>query len=603
MPLPILFEILCDTVLVWNYARFTPDGELLKGASLAAQKSSSDLAIARAAPLLDIREVAAKYDLDEEHLILHGKHISKVHLSILDQIKDRPHGKYIDVTAINPTPLGEGKTVTTIGLGMGLNHIGKRAVSTIRQPSMGPVFGIKGGAAGGGRSQVIPMEDFNLHLTGDTHAVGLANNLLAAWVDTSILKGNPYRIDPQEVTWKRCLDVNDRSLRQMIVGLGGPSNGVPRETGFDITSASEVMAILGLSRDAQDLRKRLGRIVVGLDGDNEPVTAEQVGAAGAMAVVLKDAIHPNFMQTLEGTGCFVHTGPFANIAHGNSSIVADRIALKLADYVVTESGFGADMGAEKFFNIKCRVSGLHPDAAVMVVTIRALKVHSGRYKVSPGKPLPAGILEEDISAVEDGICNLKRHIENVGKFGVPVVVALNRFSSDTDGEIEAALNLSRAAGAFDAVISDVHAKGGAGGAALADAIVRACDDAPAKFNTLYADDIPVTEKIATVCQEIYRADGVNFKPAARKSIRRFEKMGLGHLPVCMAKTQYSFSDDPRRVGAPDGFRVTVRDVRLSAGAGFLYALTGDIMTMPGLGSNPALLQIDIDNEGLPEGLF
>ena len=597
------FEILCDTVLVWNYARFTPDGELLEGASLAAQKSSSDLAIARAAPLLDIREVAAKYDLDEEHLILHGKHISKVHLSILDQIKDRPHGKYIDVTAINPTPLGEGKTVTTIGLGMGLNHIGKRAVSTIRQPSMGPVFGIKGGAAGGGRSQVIPMEDFNLHLTGDTHAVGLANNLLAAWVDTSILKGNPYRIDPQEVTWKRCLDVNDRSLRQMIVGLGGPSNGVPRETGFDITSASEVMAILGLSRDAQDLRKRLGRIVVGLDGDNEPVTAEQVGAAGAMAVVLKDAIHPNFMQTLEGTGCFVHTGPFANIAHGNSSIVADRIALKLADYVVTESGFGADMGAEKFFNIKCRVSGLHPDVAVMVVTIRALKVHSGRYKVSPGKPLPAGILEEDISAVEDGICNLRRHIENVGKFGVPVVVALNRFSSDTDGEIEAALNLSRAAGAFDAVISDVHAKGGAGGAALADAIVRACDDAPAKFNTLYADDIPVTEKIATVCQEIYRADGVNFKPAARKSIRRFEKMGLGHLPVCMAKTQYSFTDDPRRVGAPDGFRVTVRDVRLSAGAGFLYALTGDIMTMPGLGSNPALLQIDIDNEGLPEGLF
>ena len=597
------FEILCDTVLVWNYARFTPDGELLKGASLAAQKSSSDLAIARAAPLLDIREVAAKYDLDEEHLILHGKYISKVHLSILDQIKDRPHGKYIDVTAINPTPLGEGKTVTTIGLGMGLNHIGKRAVSTIRQPSMGPVFGIKGGAAGGGRSQVIPMEDFNLHLTGDTHAVGLANNLLAAWVDTSILKGNPYRIDPQEVTWKRCLDVNDRSLRQMIVGLGGPSNGVPRETGFDITSASEVMAILGLSRDAQDLRKRLGRIVVGLDGDNEPVTAEQIGAAGAMAVVLKDAIHPNFMQTLEGTGCFVHTGPFANIAHGNSSIVADRIALKLADYVVTESGFGADMGAEKFFNIKCRVSGLHPDAAVMVVTIRALKVHSGRYKVSPGKPLPAGILEEDISAVEDGICNLRRHIENVGKFGVSVVVALNRFSSDTDGEVEAALNLSRAAGAFDAVISDVHAKGGAGGAALADAVVRACDDAPAKFNTLYADDIPVTEKIATVCQEIYRADGVNFKPAARKSIKRFEKMGLGHLPVCMAKTQYSFTDDPRRVGAPDGFRVTVRDVRLSAGAGFLYALTGDIMTMPGLGSNPALLQIDIDNEGLPEGLF
>ncbi|MBT5739267.1 MAG: formate--tetrahydrofolate ligase [Planctomycetes bacterium] len=570
---------------------------------MAQPKPTSDLAIARAATLLDIRKVAARYDLDEDHLILHGNHMAKVNLSILDQISDRPQGKYIDVTAINPTPLGEGKTVTTIGLGQGLNHIGKKAVSTIRQPSMGPVFGIKGGAAGGGQSQVIPMEDFNLHLTGDTHAVGLANNLLAAWVDTSTLMGNPHRIDPQSVSWRRCLDVNDRTLRQMIVGLGGPKNGIPRETGFDITSASEVMAILGLSSDAKDLRTRLGRIVVGLNQDGDPVTAEQLGAAGAMAVVLKEAIHPTFMQTLEGTGCFVHTGPFANIAHGNSSIVADRIALKLCDYVVTESGFGADMGAEKFFNIKCRISGMKPDAAVVVATIRALKVHSGRYKVTPGKPLPEEILREDISAIEDGIGNLQRHIENVGKFGVPVVVALNRFPTDTDGEVEAVLDLAKSAGAFDAVISDVHTNGGAGGAALADAVVRACSEVTAEFKTLYPDEMSIKNKIGTICQEIYRADGVDFKPAARKAIKRFEKMGLDHLPICMAKTQYSFSDDPKKVGAPENFRMTVRDIRLSAGAGYLYALTGDIMTMPGLGSKPALLNIDLDEEGMPLGLF
>ena len=570
---------------------------------MAQPKPTSDLAIARAATLLDIRKVAARYDLDEDHLILHGNHMAKVNLSILDQISDRPQGKYIDVTAINPTPLGEGKTVTTIGLGQGLNHIGKKAVSTIRQPSMGPVFGIKGGAAGGGQSQVIPMEDFNLHLTGDTHAVGLANNLLAAWVDTSTLMGNPHRIDPQSVSWRRCLDVNDRTLRQMIVGLGGPKNGIPRETGFDITSASEVMAILGLSSDAKDLRTRLGRIVVGLNQDGDPVTAEQLGAAGAMAVVLKEAIHPTFMQTLEGTGCFVHTGPFANIAHGNSSIVADRIALKLCDYVVTESGFGADMGAEKFFNIKCRISGMKPDAAVVVATIRALKVHSGRYKVTPGKPLPEEILREDISAIEDGIGNLQRHIENVGKFGVPVVVALNRFPTDTDGEVEAVLDLAKSAGAFDAVISDVHTNGGAGGAALADAVVRACSEVTAEFKTLYPDEMSIKNKIGTICQEIYRADGVDFKPAARKAIKRFEKMGLDHLPICMAKTQYSFSDDPKKVGAPENFRMTVRDIRLSAGAGYLYALTGDIMTMPGLGSKPALLNIDLDVEGMPLGLF
>ena len=570
---------------------------------MSQSRPTSDLEIARAASLVDIRQVATRYGIEEDELVLHGKHMAKIPLSILDRIGSNPTGKYIDVTAINPTPLGEGKTVTTIGLSLGLNHIGKKAVATIRQPSMGPVFGIKGGAAGGGHSQVIPMEDFNLHLTGDTHAIGLANNLLAAWVDTSILKGNPHRIDPPTVTWKRCLDVNDRALRNIIVGLGGSKNGVPRESGFDISSASEVMAILGLSSDSSDLRERLGRIVIGLNDDGDLVTAEQMGAAGSMAVLLKDAIHPTFMQTLEGTGCFVHTGPFANIAHGNSSIVADRIALSLCDYVVTESGFGADMGAEKFFNIKCRLSGMKPDAVVLVATIRALKVHSGRYKVVPGKPLPEEMNQEDIQAVEEGCSNLRRHIENLGKFGTPVVVALNRFPTDTGGEIEAVLNIAREAGAFDAAISEVHSHGGEGGATLAKAVVKACEEVPAEFKMTYPDDLPVRDKIRSIATEIYRADGVDFKPTASKAIRKFEKLGLGHLPICMAKTQYSFTDNPKIVGAPDGFRITVRDVRLSAGAGFLYALTGDIMTMPGLGSRPGLLQIDVDEEGRPQGLF
>jgi formate--tetrahydrofolate ligase len=563
---------------------------------------ASDLEIARKATLRDIREIAGNYGIEEHELILYGPHMAKVKLDILDRIEKNPRGKYVDVTAINPTPLGEGKTVTTIGLGLGLNHIGKKTVSTIRQPSMGPVFGIKGGAAGGGHSQVIPMEDFNLHLTGDTHAVGIANNLLAAWVDTSILMGNPHDIDPSSVTWKRCLDVNDRSLRECIIGLGGSSNGVPRETGFNITSASEVMAILGLSHDLSDLRERLGRIVVGFDSKGNGVTAEQLGAAGAMTAVLTHAIHPNFMQTLEGTGSFVHTGPFANIAHGNSSIVADRIALRLCDYVVTESGFGADMGAEKFFNIKCRVSGMKPDCAVVVATVRAIKVHSGRYKIRPGKPLPPEMLQEDLPALEEGIGNLLRHVENVRKHGVPAVVAINRFPTDTDGEIAAMVELAQRAGASAAVVSDVHARGGEGGAALAEAVVKACEE-PANFAPIYPDDMAISKKIETVCKEIYRADGVTFLPAAKKAMKRYEKMGLGHLPVCMAKTQYSFSDNPKLIGAPTGFRVTVRDVNLSAGAGFFYALCGDMMTMPGLGSQPALLNIDIDDQGEVQGLF
>jgi len=562
----------------------------------------SDLEIAREAKLLPIRKVAERYGIQEDELIPYGHHMAKVDLKILDRLKGKPQGKYIDVTAINPTPLGEGKTVTTVGLGLGLNHIGKKAVSTIRQPSMGPVFGIKGGAAGGGHSQVIPMENFNLHLTGDTHAVGMANNLLAAWIDTYLLLSNKVGLDPQSITWKRCLDVNDRCLRETIVGLGSKLNGIPRQTGFNITSASEVMAILGLANDLKELRERLGQIVVGLDQDKKPVTAEQLGAAGAMAAVLKDAIHPNFMQTVEGTGSFVHTGPFANIAHGNSSIVSDRIALGLCDYVVTESGFGADMGAEKFFNIKCRVSGLEPDAVVIVATVRALKVHSGRYVVKPGKPLPPEMSQEDIPALEEGIANLQRHIENVAKHGVPAVVAVNRFPTDTPGEIEALLDLAQKAGAKKAVVSEVHARGGEGGAALAEAVVEAAEQ-PSDFKMLYPDDASIKEKIETVAKEIYRADGVDFMPAARKSMRNFEKMGMGRLPVCMAKTQYSFSDDPKKIGAPTGFRMKIRELNLSAGAGFLFAICGDMMTMPGLGSKPALLNIDLDDAGEIQGLF
>ncbi|MCI0651979.1 MAG: formate--tetrahydrofolate ligase [Planctomycetes bacterium] len=562
----------------------------------------SDLEIARQAKLQEIRSIAARYGIQEDELIPYGRHIAKVDLKILDRIGKSRRGKYIGVTAINPTPLGEGKTVTTIGLGLGLNRIGKKAVSTIRQPSMGPVFGIKGGAAGGGRSQVVPMEAFNLHLTGDTHAVGVANNLLAAWIDTSILKGNSTRLVPASITWKRCLDINDRALRRIVVGLGGSENGIPRETGFNITSASEVMAVLGLARDLRDLRERLGRIVVGLDADGGPVTAEDLGAAGAMAAVLRDALHPNFLQTIEGTGCFVHSGPFANIAHGNSSIVADQVALHLCDYVVTESGFGADMGAEKLFNIKCRISGLRPDAMVVVASVRALKVHSGRYKVKPGVPLPEDMKREDLKALEQGVVNLRRHIENIKKHGLPSVVAVNRFPSDTDNEIEALLSLARSAGASDAVVSQVHAQGGEGGSALAAAVVKACEQ-PSRFEFLYRDEATIQQKIETIAKEIYRASRVAYLPEASKAIKRFEAMKLGHLPVCMAKTQYSFSDDPQKVGAPEGFEITVREVHLSAGAGFLYALLGDMMTMPGLGSKPALLNIDLNEHGEIEGLF
>ncbi len=562
----------------------------------------SDIEIAQESTMKPIQEIAAGIGIDENELELYGPYKAKINLSILDRLKDRPNGKYIDVTAITPTPLGEGKTVTTIGLTLGLNKIGKNAITCIRQPSLGPVFGIKGGAAGGGYSQVVPMEDFNLHFTGDVHAVGAANNLLAAFIDTSIMQGNPLRIDPYSITWNRVVDISDRVLREIIVGLGGKLNGRPRQTGFDITVASEVMAILAMATDLQDLRVRLGRIIIGTNVDGEPVTAEDLQCAGSMAVLLRDAIKPNLIQTIENTPVFVHCGPFANIAQGNNSIIEDRIALKLGDYVVTESGFGADLGAEKFLNIKCRYSGLTPDAAVIVCTIRALKMHSGKYQVVAGKPLDPGLASEDLDGVEKGSVNLLAHIENVKKFGVPVVVAINRFVDDTDAEIDLVRKLATAAGADEVAMSDVWAKGGEGGRELAEAVVRAADK-PSDFKFLYPDEASIKEKIETIATEIYGADGVDYLPAAEAKIELYTKMGLSNLPICMAKTHLSLSHDPTLKGRPKGFRLPIRDIRASVGAGFLYPLCGNMMTMPGLPAKPAGQNIDIDENGVVKGLF
>jgi len=562
----------------------------------------SDIEIAQAAKMKPIVEIAKEIGVKEEELELYGNHKAKISLDILDRLQDKPSGKYIDVTAITPTPLGEGKTVTTIGLSLGLNKIGKKVITCIRQPSLGPVFGIKGGAAGGGYSQVVPMEDFNLHLTGDVHAVGLAHNLCAAFLDNSILKGNPLNIDPLSVTWRRVVDISDRFLRNIAVGLGGKNDGFPRETGFDITVASEVMAILALTTSLKDLRERLGKIVVATTYDGKPVTAEDLKVAGAMAVLLRDAIKPNLMQTLENTPCFVHAGPFANIAHGNSSIISDQIALKLGDYIVTESGFGADCGAEKFFNIKCRYSGLVPDVVVLVCTVRALKMHSGRFKVVAGKPLDAGLLKEDLSALEEGCSNLEKQIENMRLFGVPVVVAINKFTADTDNEIELLRKKSIDAGAEDAVLSEVWAKGGEGGAKLAEAVVAAAEK-PANFKFLYPLDIPIKEKIEKIAIEIYGAAKVEYAPLAEKKIDMYTKMGFDKLPLCMAKTHLSLSHDPKLKGRPTGFTLPVRDVRASVGAGFLYPLCGEMRTMPGLPSVPAGTKVDIDKDGKVVGLF
>lgn len=562
----------------------------------------ADIEIAQRAELRRVRDVAEECGILPDELEPYGPVKAKVSLDILGRLADRPDGKLVDVTAITPTPLGEGKTLTTVGLGQALRASGRSAFTCIRQPSLGPVFGIKGGAAGGGHSQVVPMEDVNLHLTGDFHAVGAAHNLCAAFIDNHLFHGNSLGLDPSAVRWRRAVDISDRALRSIIVGLGGGANGIPRETGFDITSASELMAILALADGLGDLRERIGRIVVGTTHDGSPVTTEDLRVAGAMTVLMKDTIKPNLVQNLEGGPVLVHAGPFANIAHGNSSVVADRIGMKLADYTVTESGFGADMGFEKFMNIKCRASGLRPDCAVVVATVRALKSHSGRFQVVPGKPLDPGLMREDLDALAAGLPNLVRHVENVNAFGVPVVVAINTFPSDTPAEHEMIRHAALGAGAFAAVSHTMHADGGAGGRELADAVAAACEQ-PREIAFTYPDEMPVEQKIVTVARKVYGADAVEFSIEAHRAIASYTEMGFGSLPVCMAKTHLSLSDDPRRKGAPTGWTLYVRDVRLSAGAGFLYALCGDIMTMPGLPTVPAGESIDIDPDGTVHGLF
>ncbi len=562
----------------------------------------SDLDIAQAAQMKPIVEIAQKMGLDEDDIELYGKYKAKVSLAVMDRLGDRPNGKYIDVTAITPTPLGEGKTVTTVGLGQALNRIGKNCITCIRQPSLGPVFGIKGGAAGGGYAQCVPMEDFNLHFTGDVHAVGLAHNLCSAFLDNSIVKGNKLNIDPLSIIWPRVLDVSDRSLRQIVIGLGGKENGLPREAGFDITVASEVMAILALASDLKDLRARLGRIVVAFTHDGKPVTAEELQVAGSMAVLLRDAIKPNLIQNLEGGPVMVHAGPFANIAQGNNSIIEDRIALKLGDYVVTESGFGADMGAEKFMNIKCRYSGLTPDAVVIVATVRALKMHSGDFTIVAGRPLDPGLTQENLSALERGGDNLAKHIENMKSFGVPVVVAVNRFTYDSDKEIELVQQMAIKAGADNAVPSEVWAKGGAGGEELAKAVAAAAEK-PADFKFTYDTNAPIKEKIEAVAKNIYGADGVDYSPVAEKKIKLYTDLGYTNVPVCMAKTHLSISHDQTLKGRPRNFRLPIRDVRAAMGAGFLYPLCGEMRTMPGLPSVPAGTKIDLDENGKVIGLF
>ncbi len=569
----------------------------------------SDLEIAQEAQMKPISEIAKGMGLHEEEIEHYGKYKAKINLEVLDRLKGRPDGKFIDVTAITPTPLGEGKTVTTIGLGMALNrlfekeHMQKKAIITLRQPSLGPVFGIKGGAAGGGYSQIVPMEDFNLHFTGDVHAISLANNLLCAFIDNHLHHGNEKGIDEHAITFNRCVDVSDRSLRNVVIGLGDKEDGVPREAKFDITVASEVMAILALASDLKDLRKRLGRIIAAWTKDKKPVTAEDLMCAGSMAVLLKDAIKPNLIQTLENDPVIVHAGPFANIAHGNNSIIADRIALKLSDYVVTESGFGADCGAEKFMNIKCRVGGLKPSCVVIVATVRALKEHGGAYSLPPGKKFDQALIaKENVEALRKGVVNLAKHIENMKSFGVPVVVAINRFTTDTEKEINALKEEATKAGADDCVLNDVWAKGGPGGLDLARAVVKACDK-QTHFQFTYPLEATIQEKIEAVATMIYGADGVDYTATAESSIKRLTKNGFGNIPVCMAKTHLSISDDPKLKGAPKGWRLTVRDVKVSAGAGFLYALCGEMRTMPGLPSVPAGTKIDIDENGKVVGLF
>lgn len=581
----------------------------------------SDLDIAQAATVRPIMEVAAELGLEADDLILFGRSKAKVHLDVLQKVSHRPKGKYIDVTAITPTPLGEGKTTTTVGLVQGLGILGHKAIACIRQPSQGPTFGIKGGAAGGGYSQVIPMEDFNLHLTGDIHAISAAHNLVAAAIDARLYHEDRMSdaqlaavglkrldIDPYSITWNRVIDVNDRALRNIIIGLGPRADGLPRQTGYDITVASEIMAILALvdghdyKSTLKDLRQRCGRIVIGSSKNKQPITLEDLGVAGAVTVLMKDTIHPNLMQTLEGQAAFVHAGPFANIAHGNSSIVADRIALHLGDYVVTESGFGADIGMEKFFDIKCRYSGLVPDCVVLVATIRALKMHGGGPRVVPGKPLDKAYTEENLDLLGKGVANLAAHIRNARRYGVPVVVAVNKFHTDTAAEVELVREMAAASGAEIAAMSDHWANGGDGAVELAQAVVTACEK-PSNFQFLYPLDMSIKQKIETIAREIYSAADVSYEPLAEQQIKQYEANGFGGLPICMAKTHLSISHDPALKNAPTGYTLPVREVRASVGAGFIYPLLGEMRTMPGLGSKPAYMSVDIDEDGRVVGLF
>jgi formate--tetrahydrofolate ligase len=553
----------------------------------------SDIEIAQAAELKPILEIGSQLGLSEADLDLYGRYKAKVSLEVLNSRQEQPDGKLVLVTAMTPTPAGEGKTTNTVGLGQALNRLGKKAIIALREPSLGPSFGIKGGAAGGGYAQVVPMEDINLHFTGDIHAVGTAHNLLAAILDNSLHQGNPLNLDPRQVVWRRVLDMNDRALRNLVLGLGGRLDGVPRESGFDITVASEIMACLCLAADLMDLKARFDRIVVGYSYAGQPVTAKDLEATGAMTLLMKDAIKPNLVQTLENTPALIHGGPFANIAHGCNSLQATRLGLKLGEYMITEAGFGADLGAEKFMNLKCRIGGLQPDAVVVVASIRGLKMHGGVAMGSLNEP--------NMAALKKGLANLAKHLENVRRFGVPAVVAVNSFPADTPEELNLVKDFVLDFGA-EAAISEVWAKGGAGGLELAEKVIQACAK-PNDFNFLYPLELPLKEKIEIICQEIYGADGVTYTPGAEASLKRFTEMGFGDLPICMAKTQSSLSDDPAVKGRPTNYKVTVREVRLAAGAGFVVPITGNIMTMPGLPKRPAAADINIDAQGVISGLF
>ncbi len=575
-------------------------------AKLEPRHVPSDLEIAQNHKMKHIREIAEKAGLLEDEIEYYGNYKAKVdYTKVLSRLKDRPDAKLIDVTACTPTPLGEGKTVTSIGLNEGLNYIGKNSMLCLREPSLGPVFGIKGGAAGGGYSQVVPMEDLNLHFTGDIHAVSIAHNLCSAALDSTLVHGNPLNLDPLTIQWRRVVDVNDRALRNIVVGLGGKLNGVPRESGYDIAVASEVMAILALATDLKDLRARLGRILLAYTYDGKPVTAEDLQVAGAMAALLKDALKPNLIQSLEGNPAFIHAGPFANIAHGNNSIIADKVALKLGDYVVTESGFAADMGAEKFLNITCRYGGFSPDCIVITCTVRALKMHGMPYEQiasMPPKQLAEFLKGEHYEYLEKGIENLEAHIENMRKFGVPVVNTINRFVFDRDDEIKMIQKRAEAAGAKASVPIEVWMHGGPGAEEAAQEVVKACDE-PSEFKFLYPLDWPIKKKIEIIATEMYGADGVDYTPLAEEKIKRFTENGYDKLPICMAKTHLSLSHDPTLKGRPKGFRVPIRDIRASLGAGFLYPLLGEMRTMPGLSADPAYRYVDVDENGKIKGLF